>query len=578
MPIHGKVVRWYRSAFRDRDIAVSSDRGTHHFRFTKRHQQIAAGAAAGVSLWALVASTALVVNSVHSNQEIDDLEVGYANLIVDVNRRVQDAVAVSEGNARYAAQVAALQADRMDLLEELSAVAALAAATDAARQDLEDQRASLHDDVDRLRTDLLAANAETTALEQDLAQQGSELAVALLDRAAMGDTATILGDQIADLTARLDDAERRNEGLSVRVATLAETLALAYQDVAAAETESDSLIAELQRERAAGADLEALLRDTMSVAVNLSAERDQLTSQADGLRDRVAVLEWGLADRQVARQEAERVLNQVTLAAIDLSTQRNVQRDINGALLGQIGALETRFTSLATYQEETFAQLRDAIDEYVWAVEEGLAVTGLDIETLIEDIYGAEFYGTGGPYFPLLDQQIAGQPGWIDAIESIALTDRAVELRDVANQLPIGLPVASDVPLSSGFGPRRDPLNGGGAMHHGLDFDGDRGEPVHSTGPGTVIRADWYSGFGRTVEVDHGFGIITRYAHLQEILVEEGEPIGYSDQLGLMGSSGRTTGSHLHYEVLVNGIPHDPMNFIRAGEHVYEIATDQDNE
>ena len=624
MATHGRAVRWYRSGFPDRDVGSASDGNGHPSRSRRK---LVAGLTAGVSLWALVATTALVVTAVQSNRQIDDLEIGYANLVVDLNGQVQDAVAVSARNSRYVAQIAALEADRDALIEQLSVLGTVAASTDAERRDLIADRSALRSDIDRLRAGLIGANASLAALEERLALRDADLAVARVDRDAAAEEAALLHDHIADLTARLADAAARNDHLAGRIDDASTALSDARLALAAAERETLTVLAELHTQRMVGEDLEGLLRDTMAVAVDLSAERDRLDGQADAMQGQIAALERDLGaerstrgdveealrivtaaaadhltdgdrlrdanallageiaaleqdlhDERSARAEVEEALRLVTVAAANHLTEGDRLRDANGALQGQVGALEARISSLAAYQEEVFAQLRQAIDDHVWAVEQGLAVTGLDIEALIEDIYGAEFYGVGGPMVPLLDDHIAGQPGWIDALQSIELTDRAVELRDVANQLPIGWPVDQDVPISSGFGPRRDPINGRSAMHQGVDFDGHYGDPIQATGPGMVVRAEWFSGYGRTIDIDHGFGLVSRYAHLQEILVEEGQPIGYSDQIGLMGSSGRSTGSHLHYEVLVDGVPYDPMNFIRAGEHVYEIATTQDDD
>ncbi|MEO1225778.1 MAG: peptidoglycan DD-metalloendopeptidase family protein, partial [Pseudomonadota bacterium] len=572
------------------------------------------GLTAGVSLWALMATTALVVTAVQSNRQIDDLEVGYANLVVDLNGQVQDAVAVSARNSRYVAQVAVLEADRDALIEQLSALGAATASTDAERRGLIAERSTLHGDIDQLRADMIGANAGLAALEERLALRDADLAVVMVDRDAAAEEAALLHDQIADLTVRLADAAARNDHLSGRIDDASTVLSETRLALAAAERETLTVLAELHTQRMVGEDLERLLRDTMAVAVDLSAETDRLDGQAEAMQGQIAALEQGLGAERSARGDAEEALRLVTVAAADhladgdrlrdanalltgeiaaleqdLYDERSARgdaeealrlvavaaadhladgnrlrdanalltgeiaaleqdlygersarvdaeealrlvtvaaanhltegdrlRDANGALRGQVGALEARIGSLAAYQEEVFAQLRQAIDDHVWAVEQGLAVTGLDIEALIEDIYGADFYGVGGPMVPLLDDHIAGQPGWIDALQTIELTDRAVELRDVANQLPIGWPVDQSVPISSGFGPRQDPINGRSAMHQGVDFDGHYGDPIQATGPGMVVRAEWFSGYGRTVDIDHGFGLVSRYAHLQE--------------------------------------------------------------
>jgi murein DD-endopeptidase MepM/ murein hydrolase activator NlpD len=122
--------------------------------------------------------------------------------------------------------------------------------------------------------------------------------------------------------------------------------------------------------------------------------------------------------------------------------------------------------------------------------------------------------------------------------------------------------------IASGFGTRSDPINGRRAMHTGLDFNAPVKTPVLSTAPGRVVFADWHGEYGRLVEIDHGFGIRTRYAHLAEISVKKDEEVPNRAKVGLLGSSGRSTGPHLHYEVLVDGRPLNPKKFLEAARHV----------
>lgn len=132
-------------------------------------------------------------------------------------------------------------------------------------------------------------------------------------------------------------------------------------------------------------------------------------------------------------------------------------------------------------------------------------------------------------------------------------------------------PIANPAPgrgVSSSFGVRRDPLIGMPAMHAGLDFRAPPGSPALVTAPGTVVKAGWNGGYGRMVEVDHGNGFSTRYAHLSKIRVKVGQKLSTGDTIGDVGSSGRSTGPHLHYEIRRNGDAIDPVRFLRAGRKV----------
>ncbi len=106
-------------------------------------------------------------------------------------------------------------------------------------------------------------------------------------------------------------------------------------------------------------------------------------------------------------------------------------------------------------------------------------------------------------------------------------------------------------------------------MHKGSDFAAKHGTPIYATADGVVVHADWLSGYGRLVKIKHDFGIETRYAHLSKFRVKKGQRVSRGDHIGDMGNSGRSTGTHLHYEIRLNGRAVNPMNFIKAGRDVF---------
>ena len=137
--------------------------------------------------------------------------------------------------------------------------------------------------------------------------------------------------------------------------------------------------------------------------------------------------------------------------------------------------------------------------------------------------------------------------------------DRALAL------VPYRKPVVGELEFTSGFGVRVDPFVGRPAMHTGLDFRATAGNPVRTTANGKVISANWTGGYGRMVEVDHGNGLSTRYGHLSEIDVKVGQTVKAGQVIGEVGSTGRSTGPHLHYETRIDGEAVDPQKFLRAG-------------
>jgi len=131
--------------------------------------------------------------------------------------------------------------------------------------------------------------------------------------------------------------------------------------------------------------------------------------------------------------------------------------------------------------------------------------------------------------------------------------------------VPVRKPVFGEIDMSSPFGMRMDPFVRGPAIHTGLDMRGDTGDPVRATANGTVVTAGWNGGYGRMVEIDHGNGLSTRYGHLSEIDVRVGQSVKIGQVIGKIGSTGRSTGPHLHYETRVNDEAVDPQRFLRAG-------------
>jgi murein DD-endopeptidase MepM/ murein hydrolase activator NlpD len=144
-------------------------------------------------------------------------------------------------------------------------------------------------------------------------------------------------------------------------------------------------------------------------------------------------------------------------------------------------------------------------------------------------------------------------------------------LADAAAKLPFARPT-SDTAKSSGFGVRFDPFTGRPAFHSGLDFTGGFGAPIFSTAPGIVSFTGQRSGYGNTIEIDHGGGFKTRYAHLSGIGVSVGQRVAVGQRIGALGSTGRSTGPHLHYEVWVNGRAQNPDRFVRAGDYVQQAS------
>ncbi len=135
--------------------------------------------------------------------------------------------------------------------------------------------------------------------------------------------------------------------------------------------------------------------------------------------------------------------------------------------------------------------------------------------------------------------------------------------------IPQVLPASLEF-ISSGFGYRSDPFNGGAAFHAGLDFKGPIGAPIHAAAKGVVSFAGVKQGYGNCIEVDHGNGLMTRYAHMSRFVARLGQPVRAGEVIGAIGNTGRSTGPHLHFEVRINDRPVNPRPFLEAAPHVLE--------
>ena len=158
----------------------------------------------------------------------------------------------------------------------------------------------------------------------------------------------------------------------------------------------------------------------------------------------------------------------------------------------------------------------------------------------------------------LLDNMVYHQIKSFDFLKSQAAT-----MSDRISHIPAIQPISSKFlkTMASGYGYHHDPIYGTSKFHAGMDFSAAIGTPVYATGDGTVKVAGWESGYGNSIDIDHGFNYLTRYAHLSEILVKPGQAVKRGDLIGKVGNTGKSTGPHLHYEVRHRGEPQNPVNY-----------------
>lgn len=223
--------------------------------------------------------------------------------------------------------------------------------------------------------------------------------------------------------------------------------------------------------------------------------------------------------------------------------------------------LQNSLDQVERKQLASLSSLEDSLESRARRMRGVISDLGLDLGQLEA---ATPHTGMGGPFVPV---KLGADAGSFERqLYRINITRAQVErLNRTLALVPYRKPVVGEVELSSGFGVRTDPFLGRPAMHTGLDFRGSMGDPVRATANGKVVSSGWSGGYGRMVEIDHGNGLSTRYGHLSEIDVKVGDVIKIGQVVGLVGSTGRSTGPHLHYETRIDGEAVDPQKFLRAG-------------
>ncbi|AXT25745.1 M23 family peptidase [Ruegeria sp. AD91A] len=296
--------------------------------------------------------------------------------------------------------------------------------------------------------------------------------------------------------------------------------------------------------------------------------------QREDARAELAALkqETSNADMYVAASSAPVQMAFMTDALARTAEERDkIAADARDAL-GQRDDLELEIRLMQERSDEIFRQLEEAMVISVEPLDKMFRQAGMPTDRIIEEVRRG-YSGMGGPLTPL-SLSTRGEVDELSAEEARANTllkqmDQLNLYRLAAEKAPFANPVHSAVRFTSGYGNRRDPKSGGRRMHNGVDFAGPQGTDIFATADGVVTHAGWQSGFGRLVKIKHAFGIETLYAHNTKINVKVGQRVSRGDHIADMGSTGRSTGTHLHYEVRVNGKPVNPMTYIKAARNVF---------
>ncbi|ATW03201.1 peptidase M23 [Sphingorhabdus sp. YGSMI21] len=318
---------------------------------------------------------------------------------------------------------------------------------------------------------------------------------------------------------------------------------------------------------------------TLAMMVNqltVTGERMALAqkeAEVNSTESRVADYKASIEDVAADLKQRQDVLDQMTEQfvgeqpeAAESSAQKQTDEQLseNTRKISAAFPEAARLAELEARQIKFARRLTMAAIQRTQQAEEAIRKFGLNPEKLSKNSMAA----MGGPLIPFFNGKDQHLHPTLERLNLALQRMDALERTLIA--IPSGKPSSTGM-ISSSYGYRRDPFTGGGAMHSGIDFKGPRGLPILAAAGGKVTHAGWKSGYGKTVEITHGNGLMTRYAHLSKIGVTAGQKIEQGIQLGAMGSTGRSTGTHLHFEVRLNGRAINPRPFLEANTDVLKI-------
>jgi murein DD-endopeptidase MepM/ murein hydrolase activator NlpD len=320
--------------------------------------------------------------------------------------------------------------------------------------------------------------------------------------------------------------------------------------------------------------------------------------QQFGYEDRIADLRAQIdrtTSRQLLDQEQfeqkldELMRRQATLESRSMSLGNLIDPSVTGSLGGTLGRPSRdpggeaprsglgRQSNIGATLGRMEASL-DGIDRRqsvaLGALQDRYEATARRIRSVLDQlgVKGDVAANSGGPFVPVKLPPASDQFGR-ELLQVNLARSQLAQLDDTLRTVPVRQPVTGEIDETSPFGVREDPFLHEAAMHTGMDIRGEVGEPVHATAAGRVSIAGWDGGYGNLVEIDHGNGLATRYGHLSQIDVRVGDEVRIGQIIGQIGSTGRSTGPHLHYETRVDGEAVNPQKFLEAGARLFGDGT-----
>ncbi|MDP6257777.1 MAG: peptidoglycan DD-metalloendopeptidase family protein [Rhodospirillales bacterium] len=319
------------------------------------------------------------------------------------------------------------------------------------------------------------------------------------------------------------------------------------------------------------ATLQQNLRSVENKLETSNTRHNEIVSARATLKNKLSSIENEMKELNSHNFNLKGNLNSVMTDLESALSQRNFARSQSKKLSRTVAKLENDLETLHKSEKDILINLTERTKSSIDDIHFVLKHTGLKVAQLLKGNQGRskKKLGQGGPFIAFAPDTEPAQRLKANLSNLNSQLQKFTELQDIMKRLPLAAPL-DYFSISSHYGKRRDPINKRWAVHYGMDFGGLKHASVYVTAPGRVRYAGRKGKYGKLVEIDHGLGFRTKYGHLHKILVKRGQKVNYRTKIGLMGSSGRSTGPHLHYEVIVKGKHKNPWRFIKAGRYVYK--------
>ncbi len=389
-------------------------------------------------------------------------------------------------------------------------------------------------------------------------------------------TAILLMDSISAGSSR-DQTQRQQALFEDRLNALSEDRDLRVSEAAGAQERFNLALAQVSTMQArllASEDRRRELETGIDVIQNTLRrtikERDTARAELDRLKFAVAQTGGESATELGRIKDTEATLDILAAALGDTAQERDQMVNAAERATDRVEEIAQEKRALEARNDVIFTQLEEALTISIEPLDKMFRAAGMAPDTLLDAVRRG-YSGQGGPLSKISLSTSNAAPSQEELRANAILTelDKMNLYRLAAFKAPFSMPVKGNFRWTSGFGYRSDPKGYGSRMHEGTDMAGDYGAPVYATGDGVVVHAGWDNGYGRLIKIKHDFGIETRYAHLSALNVVVGEKVSRGDRIGDMGNSGRSTGTHLHYEVRIGGTAVNPMTFIKAAQNVF---------